>query len=266
MKRATTGFTLIELLVVIGIIAILASMVLAVSGGVLASSERKQVEDTFTLLNQATRELELTRGQDLVFSRRCNDKGKDVLKSSEHELTYSDIEEIETSTAYIMPKLLALLKNNDRSREFISKINPDFLKRIEKPSSPLNANENIDLVDPWGNRIAVVPCGRPATDREMRDAYRAGSTKTPVTADAALFPFRIGIDRDDRTVRTCDESNYGVCSGRRWTFVSRGPDGLLGIPPWSASASTKDSNSDGIADWDDNIFSQSLTQPVLTVP
>ena len=258
MKRATTGFTLIELLVVIGIIAILASMVLAVSGGVLASSERKQVEDTFTLLNQATRELELTRGQDLVFSRLSS-------SATVPELSFYDIKEEPPSTpAYIMPKLLALLRSNDRSREFISKINPDFLKRIEKPSSPLNANENIDLVDAWGNRIAVVPCGRPATDREMRDAYRVGSTKTPVTADS----FAIGIDRDDRTVRTNDEKYLGVCSGRRWTFVSRGPDGLLGIPPWSTSASTKDrdGNSDGIADWDDNIFSQLLTQPVLTVP
>jgi prepilin-type N-terminal cleavage/methylation domain-containing protein len=70
LKRATTGFTLVELLVVIGIIAILASMVLAVSGGVLATSERKQVEDTFTLLNKAIQELELTRGQELVFSRK----------------------------------------------------------------------------------------------------------------------------------------------------------------------------------------------------
>ena len=257
MKRATTGFTLIELLVVIGIIAILASMVLAVSGGVLASSERKQVEDTFTLLNKAIQEMELTRGQELVFKRFGED------------LKFFDVEEVDPNLkpppkAYIMPKLLALLRSNDRSREFISKINPDFLKRIEKPSSPLNANENIDLVDAWGNRIAVVPCGRPATDREMRDAYRVGSTKTPVTADS----FAIGIDRDDRTVRTNDEKYLGVCSGRRWTFVSRGPDGLLGIPPWSTSASTKDrdGNSDGIADWDDNIFSQSLTQPVLTVP
>jgi len=258
VKRATTGFTLIELLVVIGIIAILASMVLAVSGGVLANSERKQVEDTFTLLNQAIRELELTRGQDLVFSRLSS-------SATVPELSFYDIKEEPPNTpAYIMPKLLALLRSNDRSREFISKINPDFLKRIEKPTSPLNANENIDLVDAWGNRIAVVPCGRPATDREMRDAYRVGSTKTPVTADS----FAIGIDRDDRTVRTNDEKYLGVCSGRRWTFVSRGPDGLLGIPPWSTSASTKDrdGNSDGIADWDDNIFSQSLTQPVLTVP
>jgi prepilin-type N-terminal cleavage/methylation domain-containing protein len=257
LKRATTGFTLVELLVVIGIIAILASMVLAVSGGVLATSERKQVDDTFTLLNQAIRELELTRGQELVFSRLSS-------SATVPELAFYDIKEEPPNTqAYIMPKLLALLRSNDRSREFISKINPDFLKRIDKPTSPLNANENIDLVDPWGNRIAVVPCGRPATEREMRDAYRADSTKTPVSAD----PFTTGIDRDDRTVRTNDEKYLGVCSGRRWTFVSRGPDGLLGLPQWNSSAATKDrdGNSDGISDWDDNIFSQSLTQPVLKV-
>lgn len=258
MKRAATGFTLVELLVVIGIIAILASMVLAVSGGILATSERKQVEDTFTLLNQAIRELELTRGQELVFSRLSS-------SATVSELTFYDVQEVSSAkTAYIMPKLLKILRNNDRSREFISKINPDFLKRIDNPSSPLNANENLDLVDAWGNRIAVVPCGRPATEREMRDAYRAGSTKTPVTAD----PFTTGIDRDDRTVRTNDEKYLGVCSGRRWTFVSRGPDGLLGLPQWSSSAATRDrdGNSDGIPDWDDNIFSQSLTQPVLVLP
>ena len=248
MKRIATGFTLVELLVVIGIIAILASMVLAVSSGILATSERKQVEDTLTLLDKAIHELELTRGQELVFSRKLS-------ASAPTELKFFDVEEDPAATtAYIMPKLLALLMNNDRSREFISKINPDFLKR-----SGTGANVVLDLVDPWGKRIAVVPCGRPATEREMRDAYRAGSTKTPVSAD----PIGIGIDRDDRTVRTNDEQSIGVCSGRRWTFISCGPDQNLGMPPWNAKR--VDSNSDGVDDWADNIFSQPLTQPVLVL-
>ncbi len=256
MKRITTGFTLIELLVVIGIIAILASLVLAVSGGILATSERKQVEDTFTLLDKAIRELELSRGQELVFSRvkSANDPS---------ELAFYDVLESPTATtAYIMPKLLKILRNNDRSREFISKINPDFLKKINTPVTPLTADENLDLVDTWGKRISVIPCGRPATEREMRNAYRTvNSVKgNPLTAD----PMSFGIDRDDRTVRTYDETVCGVCSGRRWTFISSGPDQTLGTPPWSATQSDK--NKDGVSDWNDNIFSQPLTQPVEALP
>ena len=250
MKRIPTGFTLVELLVVIGIIAILASLVLAVSGGILATSERKQVDDTFTLLDKAIRELELSRGQELVFSRITTD--------STPELDFYDIKEQPVGQpAYIMPELLKLLMNNDRSREFMSKMNPDFLKR-----TGTGTNLVLDLVDTWGKRIAVVPCGRPATEREMRSAYRTvGSVKgDPVTAD----PLKIGIDSGDRTVRTNDEKYLGVCSGRRWTFISCGPDQNLGAPPWATTQA--DANKDGVNDWNDNIFSQTLTQPVLILP
>jgi len=82
----------------------------------------------------------------------------------------------------------------------------------------------------------------------------------PVTAD----PLKIGIDSGDRTVRTNDEKYLGVCSGRRWTFISSGPDQNLGAPPWATTQA--DVNKDGVNDWNDNIFSQPLTQPVLTLP
>ena len=250
MRRITTGFTLIELLVVIGIIAILASLVLAVSGGILATSERKQVEDTFTLLDKAIRELELSRGQELVFSR--------ITTTSTPELAFYDIKEQPIGQpAYIMPELLKLLMNNDRSREFISKMNPDFLKR-----TGTGTNVVLDLVDTWGKRIAVVPCGRPATEREMRNAYRTVNSVqgNPVTAD----PLGIGIDSVDRTVRTNDEKYLGICSGRRWTFISSGPDQNLGAPPWATTQ--QDANKDGVSDWADNIFSQTLTKPVTALP
>jgi prepilin-type N-terminal cleavage/methylation domain-containing protein len=52
------GFTLIELLVVIGIIVLLVSLVLAVSGSVIRSSEERATRNTLEVLNAATEEFE----------------------------------------------------------------------------------------------------------------------------------------------------------------------------------------------------------------
>ena len=54
------GFTLIELLVVIGIIVLLASLVLAVSGSVIRASEERATRNTLEILNTATEEFERT--------------------------------------------------------------------------------------------------------------------------------------------------------------------------------------------------------------
>ena len=52
------GFTLIELLVVIGIIVLLVSLVLAVSGSVIRASEERATRNTLEVLNAATEEFE----------------------------------------------------------------------------------------------------------------------------------------------------------------------------------------------------------------
>ena len=52
------GFTLIELLVVIGIIVLLVSLVLAVAGSVIRSSEERATRNTLEVLNAATEEFE----------------------------------------------------------------------------------------------------------------------------------------------------------------------------------------------------------------
>lgn len=60
-KRSTgrrSGFTLIELLVVIGIIVLLVSLVLAVSGSVSRASEERATKNTLEILNAATEEFE----------------------------------------------------------------------------------------------------------------------------------------------------------------------------------------------------------------
>jgi len=52
------GFSLLELLVVIGIIVLLASLVLAVSGGVIRASEERATRNTLEILNAAVEEYE----------------------------------------------------------------------------------------------------------------------------------------------------------------------------------------------------------------
>lgn len=56
--RARRGFTLLEMLVVIGIIVLLASLVLAVSGSVARASEERATRNTLEILNAATEEYE----------------------------------------------------------------------------------------------------------------------------------------------------------------------------------------------------------------
>jgi len=252
---ARRAFTLVELLVVIGIIAVLAGLVLAVGAGVAARSERQQVENMFSILDQAIVAVEQQRGQDLVFNRRKDLSGS---ASTSDGMKFSDVDELAPSIVsgpYIMPRLIGLLAANQAAWRQLSGISSDLLKREDK-TWPDTVSTTWNLRDPWGEQIAVVPPGRAATRGEMkqaRDLIKANAdTKT---AD----PLGIGIDLDDSTVRTTDESSLKViCKGRRWLLISKGPDRQLGVPPWAASgasASSVDANGDGIPDWDDNVLS-----------
>lgn len=74
-RRATTrprGFTLLEMLVVIGIIALLASLVLAVSGSVIRASEERSTRNSLELLNAATEEYERTMDRRLTYQSAAN--------------------------------------------------------------------------------------------------------------------------------------------------------------------------------------------------
>ena len=251
MPGARRAFTLVELLVVIGIIAVLAGLVLAVGAGVAARSERQQVENVFLILDQAIVAVEQQRGQDLVFNRRTGSGSA----STSDGMKFSDVDEIAgANVAYIMPRVVGLLVANQAAWQLLSGIPGDLLRREQK-TWPDNVSTTWNLRDPWGEQIVVVPPGRAATRGEMkqaRDLIKANSdTKR---AD----PLGIGIDLEDSTVRTTDESLLQViCKGRRWLFISKGPDRQLGVPPWAVSglpSSRVDSNGDGIPDWDDNVI------------
>lgn len=203
------AFTLLELLITIGIIALLAGIVLAVSAAVLRNAEVRQVRAMFQALDEAVAEFERARGQKITFRRLNGDPDGSY-----------DCVELNISGAYLIVQLLngrnwssssppnndfrPLLTSNDRSLEILKRIDPDLLRRDTSnvpPTTGLHGvpNPRLELVDPWGNRIGVIFPGRAKNPGELGDA--------------------------DGTVRTNDENAVGVCRDGRILFASPGPDG-----------------------------------------
>lgn len=239
-----SGFTLVELLVAIGVIAILASLVIAVGGGVLARGERTQVESMFQAIDVAVTSLEESRSQPLVFNRR---RGNST-SAAQDNARFSDIDELTDTGAYIMPRLLDILARNPAAWSALSSISPDLLRREDK-TWPDGVKTTWNLRDPWGEQVVVMPPGRPATRGEIRKAreeLKAGRSTS--NAD----PLGFGIDLADATVRTADEALYmkAACLGRRWLFLSKGPDRNMGQ---AFGQGTPDAN--GALPWDDNVLS-----------
>lgn len=251
------AFTLVELLVVIGVIAVLAGLVLAVGSGVTARAERQRLLDAFNLLDQAITEMEESRGQPLVFNR--------VNGTKSDGLPFFDVQQLGVSSTdggadYIVDSLLELLARNERSREYLNRIDPELL--IRYPHTVNGVTLNYTMRDPWGETVKAYPCGRPATRSEMKKAREEIKAGRPTTAADATLGY--GIDLDDATVRTFQESEVGfACAGRKWLFFSKGPDRQIGRPPFDATASAtqKDANKDGIEDWDDNVFNYEPLRP-----
>ncbi|MSR44185.1 MAG: type II secretion system protein [Phycisphaerales bacterium] len=239
------AFTVLELVVVIGIILILMSLALTVSSAVLAANDRRSMENTFRMLEQAVESWQAQTGRDFSFGRRVNPPNTpvtlDFTLGGNGPSASFDFYEENFNSAYAICVVLERLSANPDSAEILSRIPGSALRTV--PLTPANviAGEPLptnwvsaaaaidpnqmpnpigtnpspirEIVDPWGRRVMVAFAGRAATPSEIL----AATTGTP----AAIPP----IDLEDGSVRTMDEQRMGVCRNRRMCFISCGQDG-----------------------------------------
>jgi prepilin-type N-terminal cleavage/methylation domain-containing protein len=224
--RVRRGFTVLELVVVIGVILILMAIALSVTSAVLAGNDRRTMETTFKLLEQAMESWQAQMGREISYGRRAvpaGGGGPPDYTGTTPNVSY-DIYEVNATSPYIICILIEQLGiSGSESSEILAKIPGTALRFVPMngttvigqplPASwapnrmPANTTGLVrEIVDPWGQRISSCFPGRPATKAEL--------------ANTAIF-----TDVNDGSVRTTDEQLLGVCRNRRPYFVSGGPDG-----------------------------------------
>jgi type II secretory pathway pseudopilin PulG len=235
MRRA---FTVLELVVVIGVILILMALALTITSTVLSGNDRRSMQGTFLLLDQAIASWQAQTGRELTFGRIAVPAGTngppDFALGEAGPSAAFDIYEENFDGTYAICVVVDRLASNPDAAEILSKIPSSMFRSVpvrnQLPVAPsealptnwLNAAANIDpnqmppagtdwtlvreICDPWDKRIAVVFPGRAARPSEL------SATGT-------------SVDREDGSVRTRDEVQFGICRGRKICFVSAGPDG-----------------------------------------
>lgn len=221
--RTRRAFTVLELVVVIGVILILMALALSVTSSVLAANDRRSMENTFKLLDQAISSWEAQMGRELTFARRAV-PGSATLPpdyTGTPSVAY-DIYEVNTGDTHAVCLVLERLSvAGSESQEILSKMPSSALRYVLMAGTvaaggplPANWTPNVmppmasirEIVDPWGRRIATCFPGRAATKAELANPA-------------------VPTDANDGTVRTLDEMAMGVCRNRRIFFLSAGPDG-----------------------------------------
>jgi len=233
------AFTVLELVIVIGVILVLMSLALTVTSVVLAANDRRSVQSTFVLLDQAITSWESQAGREMSSGRRANPPGTptvpDFTLGTNGPTAGFDVYEENFNTTYAMCVVLERLATSPDSAEIIARLPSTAIRFV--PLNGTNAIEPLptnwtqttpqqdpnqmppyasvrEIFDPWNRRIGVIFPGRAATKAEV--------------AAAVTAPTSQGIDVEDGSVRTMDEHFLGICRNRKMCFVSAGPDGDMG--------------------------------------
>lgn len=265
------AFSLLEIVVVLGVILLLAALVLAVSGSVLAASDRRETENVIRLLEQATTEWEQALGRPINYGP----KAEPGLTGVPARDVYEERTIIPTnpndplSLPWMSCVLMQRFGENERTRDIVSKIPETYSRRwrtgdpalpgvwgnisavATNPNRMPNGNGNVPLVlDAWGFRIGVCFPGR---------AWRNGTGLSTTTSSqffsAGLYLRGVnapasGAPDADGTEQTPDERIFGSCRDRRIRFVSAGPDGAFGDIYGAEGSAAKKQTQDNIVSYE----------------
>lgn len=228
---------MLELVIVIGVILVLMSLALTVTSVVLAANDRRSVQSTFVLLDQAITSWESQAGREMSSGRRANPPGTptvpDFTLGTNGPTAGFEIYEENFLTTYSICIVLERLTSSPDSADIIARLPSTAIRFV--PLNGANAVEPLptgwtstspqtdpnqmppyasvrEIFDPWNRRIGVIFPGRAATKAEIAAAAAAPAT----------------IDVEDGSVRTTDEHYLGICRNRKMCFVSAGPDGDMG--------------------------------------
>lgn len=126
IHRNKDGFTLVEILVVVALIAILATIVVAVAGRIDEQAKERALESTFTLLDSALQEY-----------RRFTDKFPE------------QTENVPANAAAHSEFLYRELDSVPDSRAILEKIDKSSLEN-KYGAAGATAGTSVEIYDPWG--------------------------------------------------------------------------------------------------------------------
>jgi type II secretory pathway pseudopilin PulG len=266
MSRVRRAFSLLEIVVVLGVILLLAALVLAVSGSVLAASERRETENVMRLLEQATLEWEQALGRPINYGPKV----EPILSPpAQPEPATRDVYEENFGGSWMSCVLMQRFGENERTRDIVSKIPETYSRRwrtgdpalpgvwgnisavATNPNRMPNGNGNVPLVlDAWGFRIGVCFPGRP-----WRNGTGLSTTNTGQFYSGGLYLRGVnspasGAPDADGTEQTPDERIFGSCRDRRIRFVSAGPDGAFGDVYGAEGSAAKKQTQDNIVSYE----------------